>query len=274
MSNIEHYAFIGMPKAGKTVYYTVMFKKLQDALNDTKDSRLEYTPEIGKKIQDCYKVLREHEWPEKTKTSDKVGDITFNLGKSESKRIIRDYPGEILVELLNANSTHPDLKDFKELLNKESLRGIFIIVDMEAVFNDYESSEVDQILSILFRIVREKKNVKIAIIPSKVEKFNKEFIEENRANFKTKFNKTYSNAYASLYKIEHEFFSNTMSLGNLRKNGDGDDIPGDICPVNIFDPIFWLFDLEPQYDDQKNKLIALRKKRSLLDYIFVWRLFS
>lgn len=280
MSNVEYYAFLGMVNSGKTVYYTVMFRELQDALNATADSRLEYTPEIGKKINDFYKALRNHEWPEKTKVSDKRGEITLNSKKSKYNMVIRDYPGEVLDALafdalLNTNSVNPELKDLKDLLNNEKLRGIFIIVDMEAVFNDDESSEVDQTLSILFRTVREKKKVKIAFIPSKLEKFDEKFIEENKNKFKSKFSKTYPNAYASLYQIKHEFFSETMSLGKLRKRDDGIDIPDDICPVKLFEPIFWLFDLEPQYD-QKNKLIALRKrkKRSLLDYIFVWRLFS
>lgn len=266
MSNIvDNYLFLGLPKSGKTTYFSLMAQRLQDTANRTKNIKFLYLPtqitdksgEIKQEgitsdfIADCISRVKKAKWPRKTQDYE-VG-YSFELDKYFSlfgkpvlqkyfykKTVVdyHDYPGEAFEVAFGViDNPTPEIKnaadDMKEKIASAS--GLFLILDADNLFNGTDSEKQRITLTKLFQCIKNSNpDIKLAIIFNKLELFY-----GNTPNLETMLRKNYSNAYAYL-PYNHKFFY-VYPLGTVVTGDDGGIYPPKtLSPKNILDPVKWM----------------------------------
>lgn len=263
----SNYLFLGLPKSGKTTYFALMAQHLQNVANRTRNRKFRYLPtqvvnqETGETtldedytedfIEDCVARIKEQKWPMKTQGYETGYSFEFIkefslFGKLILQRFLyrkalveyHDYPGEAFETAFGvaADPTDEMFKIGEDLKARiEKARGLFLILDADAIFNSQERQKLGKTITRLFRCIRKfNERVKIAIIFNKLELF-----AGNVPDLKYKLRKEYSNAYAYLPQ-NHKFFE-VYTLGTVVTNDDGSVIPPKpLHPRNILDPIKWM----------------------------------
>ena len=267
MSNIvNNYLFLGLPKSGKTTYFSLMAHYLQDFANQKEHLRFLCLPtrivdeETGQElydditsdfIDDCVSRIKEQRWP--LKTLDYEYGYSFELdiyhmfkGKpvlqkyTYRKEIIdyHDYPGEAFEAAFGVeDNPSPEMAkiadDMKEKVKKA--KGLFLILDAEALFNGTDDIKYKKTLKRLFEYIKDcNPNVKLSIIFNKLELFHgyaPDFVEKIKTD--------YSYAYAYL-PYNHKFF-NVYPLGSVWISDDGTTFPPKkLESQNILEPVEWM----------------------------------
>lgn len=267
MSNtVDNYLFLGLPKSGKTTYFSIMAQRLQDVANREKNMKFLYLPtpitdkesEEDKQeertsdfIADCISRFKKAKWPKKTQAYE--DGYTFELTKYFSlfgkpilqkyfykKAVIKyhDYPGEAFEVAFGViDSPTPEIKkaadDMKEKIASAS--GLFLILDADSLFCGTDSKKQRITLTKLFQCIKSSKpDIKLAIIFNKLELFCGHI-----PNLERMLRNDYSNAYAYL-PDNHKFFY-VYPLGTV---GTGDDgwtyPPKTLSPKNILAPVKWM----------------------------------
>ena len=187
MNNIvENYLFLGLPKSGKTTYFSLMAQHLQDVANRTKHLKFLYLPtkivnkETGKEfydqitsdfIDDCISRIKKQRWP--LKTEDYETGYSFELDKFfmfRGKPVLQkyfyrqavidyhDYPGEAFeVAFSKGDNPTPDMLKAAENMKFriQKARGLFLILDAEALFNGTDNKKYKTTLESLFQYIKE-----------------------------------------------------------------------------------------------------------------------
>ena len=267
MSNtVENYLFLGLPKSGKTTYFSLMAQYLQDVANHTKHLRFLYLPtkivnnetneetydEITSDfIDDCIARIKKQRWPRKT--DDYEVGYSFELDKFFSlfgqpilqryfyrKAVIdyHDYPGEAFEVAFGVGDNPPPamLKAAEDMKTRiKTAIGLFLVLDADALFNGHDKKKYRTTLSRLFQYIRNSnRDIKVAIIFNKLELF-----AGREPDFILKIRRDYSNAYAYL-PHNHKFFR-VYPLGGVDTAEDGAILPPKkISPQMILEPVKWM----------------------------------
>jgi hypothetical protein len=265
-TTVDNYLFLGLPKSGKTTYFSLMAQHLQDVANRTSHLRFLYLPTkiVNKEtneetydeitsdfIDDCISRIKNQRWPRKTE--DYEAGYSFELDKFFTfmgkpvlqkyfyrKAVIdyHDYPGEAFEAAFGVgDDPTPDMKkaaaDMKARITTAS--GLFLILDADALFNGTDNQKYKKTLTRLFQCIKDSNpNVKLAIVFNKLELF-----DGNEPNFIELIRKDYSNVYAYL-PYNHKFF-NVYPLGSVITADDGSTFPPKkLSSRNILDPAKWM----------------------------------
>lgn len=267
MSNtVENYLFLGLPKSGKTTYFSLMAQHLQDVANLTKHLKFLYLPTriVNKEtneetfdeitsdfIEDCIARIKKQRWPRKTE--DYESGYSFELDKFFSffgkpvlqkyfyrKAVIdyHDYPGEAFEAAFGVGDdpTPAMVKAGEDMKSRiKTASGLFLILDADALFNGQDNKKYRTTLTRLFQCIRDSnRDIKLAIIFNKLELF-----AGNEPDFVQKIRKDYSNAYAYL-PYNHKFFK-VYPLGSVDTAEDGSTLPPKkLLPKKILDPVKWM----------------------------------
>lgn len=217
-------------------------------------------------VGDNYTLLSKKKWIPKTRISNKIDEITFNLKKSDSFIHIRDYPGELVRFLYEDNKNHLDLVDFYDILHDpdKDLIGIFLLVSVEDIlFCQRNKAELEEIYAKFFRVIKNyKPDLKISIIASKLELFSK--LEQSiwAKDFENKFVQTYPYASIILDGLDFHFYGNIKALGSISWDDIGNRLPPDcIQSENLFKVFCDTCNMEIDYDpNDSKKIVEIRKK--------------
>jgi len=278
--NAKKYLFLGLPKSGKTTYFSLMANHLQQLANK-KENKLyfKYLPTMipdnsqdgaegnifktedlaSDFIDDCMNRLSNQRWPKKTVyKSSKGNSYSFELGKRYwffkygirigwNRFIIdyHDYSGEAFdVAFGRADGMDAITQAIMDEANDMKER----IMTADGIFLILDSNE-------LFNGVETSKYGKIIVnllryIQEKAKTniklaviFNKlELFDGVKINFKSRVRKQYGNAYAYLGSLNYRFFD-VYPLGKIVTNEDGGIVPPPkIIPRNILDPVRWMIE--------------------------------
>ncbi len=262
----DNYLFLGLPKSGKTTYFSLMVRHLQDAANRMSNLNFKFQPTVvvdedGKPhfeeitsefVDDCCERMGKQRWP--LKTVDFSLSYSFKLEvKSwliKRKAVIDyyDYAGEAFEIAFHGRdrkkASEEKFKDFenaaKDMLNRiTDAKGIFLILDADAIFNERQAytSTMKKTITDLFRsITRLNPNVKLAVIFNKLELFG-----EDIPDFPAFLRKKYGNLYAHL--PDKSKFFDVYTVGEITTDENGNILPPKkIKPRNILDPVRWMID--------------------------------
>lgn len=266
-NTVDNYLFLGLPKSGKTTYFSLMVRCLQDFANDTNYLKFKYLPTITREedgnkqyedtttkfIDDCIDKVRNQRWP--VKTQDYDAGYSFELDKfyticdspilqdyiyRKAEISYHDYPGEAFEVAFNA-AKNPDFDKAAESIKERIInaKGIFFILDAEAMFNGSDRKVLNTTGTELFRFITESNSkVKLAIIFNKLESFPRE--AQYKPDFIAMLKKNCGNLYAHLPR-NHKFFDDVYPLGSVDIKEDGMSYPPKVLsPKNILEPIKWM----------------------------------
>lgn len=266
------YTFLGTIGCGKTVFFTVMCKLLQDKGNDSNDFKFEFIPRCidppGANSTYDYitrnlDAIENQKWPDKTGASLTVQQHCLHPYMCEltQKRSFIwdkkyticniDYPGEAFRAAFSPNGTYDGVDDrIRNMgmllkLTVKDAKGIFLLIDAESIFNanDTEKNDIDNRLSALFRHIREQFfQPRVAVIFNKLELFNYSGADKDVHD---KFKKRFSNAYTALQKLANKEIFFAYSFGKLDYTENGVPIPPkNREPKNILEIAEWVFDMK------------------------------
>lgn len=266
----EDYLFLGLPKSGKSTFFSLMAHYLQKTANESENLKFQFleteyedkeTHEVFREditsdfIDDCISRMKNQRWPRKTEDyeagySFKLIEYLTVFGKhdflsSESVIDYHDYPGEAFEAAFGVAENPPEhilraAQDMKERVGRTD--GLFLIIDAEMLFMDFyaDAKDVKSITSLFRLISRVNPSLKLAIIFNKLELFKDVNSDAEQINFVKIFREKCSNAFAHLPK-NYRFFDNVYPLGNVAINEEGEAIPPrQINPKNILEPVKWM----------------------------------
>lgn len=261
-NNSKNYLFLGLPKSGKTTYFSLMAYHLQQLANKSDQLHFLYLPTksvdestgvetesdiTSDFIGDCIDRLTHQKWPKKTQDYSCGYSFEFHklpkwfksYGGNNAVIDYHDYPGEAFEEAFGEpeNATE-EMKKYAENM-KDRIRtaeGIILILDANELFNGTENSKYGRNIVRLFRYIREtNEEVKVSVVFNKLELFFDEEID-----FRTQLRKKNGNAYSYLRLLNYRIFD-VYPLGTVTTGDDGKIYPPTkIVPRNILEPIRWM----------------------------------
>ena len=247
--NQDHYLLLGVPRSGKTTYFCSIAEHLQKlAISSGRFGFKFCDNHTSRFINKQMKLLRNDDWPEKTPKKDKE-DYRFQL--DYEKKILgikfyteivdisyHDYPGEAFSEFCSDDPSGRYDDDIKDLESKTaSAKGIFLMLDVEEIFNQKNVEESQEALVALIQKLKKNKKIKLALIFNKIELIP----NYSHDKYMKKFKSLYGNAYQWLRGVEHKFFSVYTLGGECRIRHDGEIIPPkELHPKSILKPVNWM----------------------------------
>lgn len=252
------YLFMGLPAAGKTVYFGSLVNHLQDVGNRT-SSRFKVKIQDNhteKMISEVMEKLKSQKWPDKTQNkSDEKFSVKLKVGWQLLKQtvvtisynlIYNDYPGEVFVTAFTEQNNSPNerykqqAESLLEQLNKA--KGVFLLFDVESMYNGTDEDIFKGSVTGLFKYIsKHNPSVPTAIIFSKTELL-KNIKESKNVNLQSLFRRNYGRAYSFL-PAKHKFFE-LYVLGDYDVDEDGQIIPPEkLMPRNLLDPVDWMIGL-------------------------------
>lgn len=255
IDHIDNYLFLGLPKSGKTTYFSIMAQHLQDVANRTNHLRFLFLPTNGDItsdfIDDCISRIQNQRWPRKTVDYDT--GYSFELDKFFTfmgkpilqkffyrKAVIdyHDYPGEAFeVAFGVGDDPTPAMQnaaaDMKSRIKTAS--GLFLILDADALFNGADKKKTKRTLTNLFRYIKESNpDVKLAIIFNKLELF-----DGYKQDFIRIIRQDYSNVFS--YLPYNKKFFDVYPIGSVCTDDDGSTYPPKtLSSRKILDPVKWM----------------------------------
>ncbi len=250
----DSYLFLGLPKSGKTTYFTVMAKTLQEiaAKGDSMKFRCENdaTREFVEAWWDTISAP-EPDWPEKTVTYD--GGYEFSLlqrisllgfmlpwgfGCRKASVCYHDYPGEAFQAAFGDVDNDAYKAQADQMRRQISqARGVFLLLDADKLFNGADRKMLAKTTHKLFEfITKNNEKVKLAILFNKLELF--EGTEKNR-NLEDEFRRLYDTACNWLPRNAR--FFNVYPIGKLDLNDGCRKVPArKIAPRGVLAPVQWM----------------------------------
>ena len=266
------YMFLGMSKCGKTTFFVVMCKLLQDKGNNSNHFKFEFIPRSidPKGANSTYDYITKNwdsivkqYWPNKSVSGKKsierclhpyMCELTRKRSFMWDKKYTIcniDYPGEAFRAAFSPNGTYDgandDIRNMAMLLNLsvKDAKGIFLLIDAESIFNvdDEEKNDIDNRLSALFRHIREQVfQPRVAVIFNKMELFNYPGADKEVLN---EFINRFSNAYTAMQKMANKAIFFAYPFGKLDYTENGVPIPPkNREPKNILEIAEWVFDMK------------------------------
>jgi GTPase SAR1 family protein len=245
---------IGLPNAGKTVFFNVMLNKLQHLFNAYEGKFfVRYdNDETQNRVSDAIERLRESKWPD-VETKYEISHVTIactdNRGKPVEKKLAYvDYGGEVLAGLspaeadaLSADSEAVD--NLKKSVGSASK--IMLVVDAtmlgEKIGNESDKNFSRILQQLLEAVQNANKAKKIALIFTKGDMLD----EETKNNAEKLFRDRYRNVYSYLKSTQVKF---KAFLVTAVKCPDLRTPPKDFDSAKhsegLIEPIEWLLDIK------------------------------
>lgn len=267
------YLFLGMPGAGKTVFFTIMCRLLQQEGLKNGAFNFEFIPggldpqnanSTRDYIVNNWDCIEQRRWPGKTSANQKVAKHCVNpyVCELSHKRNFLwpkkyticniDYPGESFRAAFSPHGTYDGASDSVRniaLLLKSAVdhaKGVFLLIDAENIFNadDKEKNDIDNRLGALFRYIRDKnRSVRVAVVFNKMELFD--ISKDPEESVYKVFTEKYSNACAAMQLLSSYSVFFAYPFGKIDRTADGDVIPPESRePKNMLEIAEWIFDVK------------------------------
>ena len=255
----QNVILIGLPGAGKTVYFCVSMDVLQRKCNDLDKSfgvifEEQKTERMVRNTVDI--LLRNQRWPENTSGSETHG-VSISVKGKKLTLIYKDYSGEAFMHafgepsLLKIEQTetpednNPDTIFVKELLEDvASSNGIILVLDASLILDVVNMELSACLFNLLTQIKKSNFSGKLALVFAKGDLLH----ELKGVSVEEAFKKQQPNSFARLREIgQYNLF--LVSAVNCVVNDDGASVPPlDYSSMedseNVLAPLCWLLGLE------------------------------
>lgn len=280
---IHNYLFLGLPLSGKTTYFSIMAKHLQDTANQlgAKNVEVKFLPTIVKYssedgngnvieeeqeftsdfIRECNKRIKNREWPVQTQEYSRAYSLELTVHpKSILKWFYKkvaiidnhDYPGESFEIAFAPHDNKEKLKDLSE--NNDFVKYAKDLKERvksaKGIFLILDSEK-------LISNAKPELDNSITSLIRYIGRYNKkvklaivftklEKFYGNEPDCESLLRDGYGNAYAHLLSMKNKCrFFNVYPVGALDTDSNGKTIPPQILKTkNVLEPIKWMLNIE------------------------------
>lgn len=256
--NEGNIVMLGLPKAGKTVYFSVSMRLLQNLFNVRNDKssiifNTALTDNMVTSVLENLKFKGANGWPPST-VAREVHNVSITYNDKHKNLYFKDYAGETFMSAFSSPVILKDVKskkmqlepDVKELIcGLEFNQGIMLIIDSTFLFGCPDQTLSNCLFNILLNIEQAKFTGKLALIITKCDMIKniKEISVEDL--FRTK----QPNSFARLknMKCEHKFF--TVAAVECIIDDNGEYVPPkNYTPENnssnVCAPFEWMLSMD------------------------------